>query len=165
LLYQDLIASSVIETNSGAVKTLWAWLHNHLHDQSLLPESESDFQTLLKGVIRPSLNRAKTNLEITYNADKRLVDLCQETYQAFARQSDSINIAEVKGAFDPLPGWLVDHYDQWMRQGEPDLEYLRQQAERETQIITRKTMNSEERISRRLSNALNKAFKKNADRA
>ena len=160
LLYQNLIASFVFETKSGAVKSLWAWLQNHLHDRSLLPESESDFHTLLKGMIRPSLNRAKTNSEITHSADKRLVDLCQKTYQEFARQSDSSNIAEVQGAFDPLPGWLVDHYDQWMRQGEPDLEYLRQQALKENQMMARKPMSSAERIKRRISNAIKTTLSK-----
>jgi len=129
LLYEELLAANQPGGMAMAGESLWRWLEAHLCDQGLLPATPERFQALIQGQVKPSLNRSGAGSSCLAEADARLVELCRQTYGAVIAAEPSSRMDSFRDSFDVLPGWLVDHYERWMRQGEPDLEYRRQQAQ------------------------------------
>jgi hypothetical protein len=126
VLYKELLeASQPCETDTVS-RALWGWLNDHLRDRSLLADTAEGFHNLVREQVRPNLNRSQANISTLTGADPRLVQLCQKAYQAVDAAKPVDRLDELPVIFDPMPGWLVDHYERWMRQGEPDLEYVRQ---------------------------------------
>ena len=129
MLYGELLGANQPGGMAAASQSLWRWLQAHLCDQGLLPESPEAFQALIQRQVKPTLNRSGAGSSSLAEADARLVELCQQTYAAVIAAGPSNRMESFHDSFDLLPGWLVDHYDRWMRQGEPDLEYRRQQVQ------------------------------------
>ena len=129
MLYGELLDANQPGDMAAASQSLWRWLQAHLCDQGLLPESPEAFQALIQRQVKPTLNRSGAGSSSIAEADARLVELCQHTYAAVIAAGPSNRMDSFQENFDVLPGWLVDHYDRWMRQGEPDLEYHRQQVQ------------------------------------
>jgi len=133
MLYEELLAANQPGGMAMASESLWAWLQTHLRDQSLLPATPERFQALIQGQVKLSLNRSQAGSSTLGVADTRLVELCHQAYRAVIAARQSSRMDSFRDSFDLLPGWLVDHYDRWMRQGEPDLEYRRQQVQQLSQ--------------------------------
>jgi len=133
MLYEELLAANQPGGMAMASESLWAWLQTHLRDQSLLPATPERFQALIQEQVKLSLNRSQAGSSTLGVADTRLVELCHQAYRAVIAARQSSRMDSFRDSFDLLPGWLVDHYDRWMRQGEPDLEYRRQQVQQLSQ--------------------------------
>lgn len=122
--YEDLLPSDGSPARDHALGALEQFMQKHLQEDQSLPWGSKELHERIRSRIAPELQRSKAD-ELS---DTPLALYCQKIHQQLMNDSSSPIAEGVRAVFDPLPGWIIDQYDEVMAAGLPSLEFLRQFA-------------------------------------
>lgn len=122
--YEDLLPSDGSPPRSHALGALEQFLQRHLQEDKSLPWGSKELHERIRSRIAPELQRSKAD----GLSNSPLAHYCQEIHQQLINDSSSPSPEAVRAVFDPLPGWIIDQYEEVMAAGLPSLEFLRQFA-------------------------------------
>lgn len=120
--YEDLLTSDGSPARHHALGALEQFLMHHFEKDLSRRWGSKELHERLSSRIVPKLQRSKAN-ELS---DFPLAKYCQEIHQQLINDAGSPSPETVRAAFDPLPAWIIDQYDEVMAAGLPSLEFLRQ---------------------------------------
>jgi hypothetical protein len=122
--YEDLLPSDESPAQEHALWAIEQFLLKHLNGDQKLARGSNELHKQIRGRIAPELQRSKAD-ELS---DSPLALYCQKIHQQLMNDSSSHIAEDVRAVFDPLPGWIIDQYDEVMAAGLPSLEFLRRSA-------------------------------------
>jgi hypothetical protein len=122
--YEDLLPSDGSPPLGHALRALEQFLRRHLQENKSLPLGSKELHERIRSRIAPELQRSKAE----GLSNSPLAHYCQEIHQQLINDSTSPSPEAVRTVFDPLPGWIIDQYEEAMAAGLPSLEFLRQAA-------------------------------------
>jgi len=124
IYYEDLLPSDGSPAREHALGAIEQFLRKHLNGDQKLAWGSNELHKQIRARIAPELQRSKTD-ELS---DSPLALYCQKIYQQLMNDSSSPIAEDVRAVFDPLPGWIIDQYDEVIAAGLPSLEFLRRFA-------------------------------------
>ena len=124
LHYEDLLPADGSPTRGHALNAIGQFLQRHLNGDQALQFRSHELHEQIRSRIAPELQRSQT-AELS---DSPLAHYCKEIHQQLINESSSPSPEAVRAVFDPMPGWIIDQYDEVMATGLPSLEFLRQFA-------------------------------------
>jgi hypothetical protein len=122
--YEDLLPSDGSPPRAHALGGLEQFLQQHMPANQALPWGAQELHAQIRSRIAPELQRSKAD----DLSDSPLAQHCQEIHQQLINNSSCPSPEAVRAVFDPLPGWIIDQYEEVMAVGLPSLEFLRQFA-------------------------------------
>ena len=124
LHYEDLLPIDGSPARAHALNAIGQFLQRHLDGDQALQFGSHELHEQIRSRIAPELQRSQT-AELS---DSPLAHYCKEIHQQLINESSSPNPEVVRAVFEPMPGWIIDQYDELMAAGLPSLEFLRQFA-------------------------------------
>jgi hypothetical protein len=120
--YENLLLNSGNASGDSSLKAIEQFLQKHLSANSFRALAMNNSYKNIHSLIDPDLQRSSSK-----ELDKtKLANYCEEIYKQLTDNKNALNSENLYSIFDPLPGWIVDKYDQIMATGYPSLEYLGQ---------------------------------------
>jgi len=124
LHYEDLLPADGSPARPHALNAIGQFLQRHLNGDQALQFGSHELHEQIRSRIAPELQRSQT----AALSDSPLAHYCKEIHQQLINESSSPSPEAVRAVFDPMPGWIIDQYDEVMAAGLPSLEFLRQFA-------------------------------------
>jgi hypothetical protein len=124
IYYKDILANNGDSSSAHALGALEQFLQRHLPEDQSLPWGSKELHKHILSRIAPELQRSKGYAP----SDSPLANYCNDIHQRLINDLSSPSPEAVRAAFDPLPSWIIDQYDEVMAAGLPSLESLRQFA-------------------------------------
>jgi hypothetical protein len=125
LINSDLIIcyEKLLNTDKMLLKIEKFLSENMVHSEQNQP-LESALSEKVRSLIDPGLERSSHhNLEAS-----PLANYCENIYKKIVDHTGNHYSNMIQEAFDSLPGWIIDQYDNTMAKGLPSLEYLRESS-------------------------------------
>ena len=120
--YENLLPNNGNASGASSLKAIEQFLQQHLSASSFRASAVNNSYENIHSLIDPNLQRSSSK-----ELDKtNLASYCEEIYKQLTDNKNALNSESLYSIFDPLPGWIIDKYDQVMATGAPSLEYLRQ---------------------------------------
>ena len=120
--YENLLPNNGNASGASSLKAIEQFLQQHLSASSFQASAINNSHKNIHSLIDPNLQRSSSKeLDRT-----KLAIYCEEIYKQLTDNKNALNSESLYSIFDPLPGWIIDKYDQVMATGAPSLEYLRQ---------------------------------------
>jgi hypothetical protein len=120
--YENLLPNNGNASGDSSLKAIEQFLQQHLSANSFRASAVNNSYKNIHSLIDPNLQRSSSK-----ELDKtKLASYCEELYKQLTESKNALNSENLYSIFDPLPGWIIDKYDQIMASGYPSLEYLRQ---------------------------------------
>ena len=120
--YENLLPNNGNASGASSLKAIEQFLQQHLSASSFRASAVNNSYENIHSLIDPNLQRSSSK-----ELDKtKLASYCEEIYKQLTDNKNALNSESLYSIFDPLPGWIIDKYDQVMATGAPSLEYLRQ---------------------------------------
>ena len=120
--YENLLPNNGNASGDSSLKAIEQFLQQHLSASSFRASAINNSHKNIHSLIDPNLQRSSSK-----ELDKtKLASYCEEIYKQLTDNKNALNSESLYSIFDPLPGWIIDKYDQVMATGAPSLEYLRQ---------------------------------------
>jgi len=120
--YENLLPNNGNASGDSSLKAIEQFLQQHLSASSFQASAINNSHKNIHSLIDPNLQRSSSKeLDRT-----KLAIYCEEIYKQLTDNKNALNSESLYSIFDPLPGWIIDKYDQVMATGAPSLEYLRQ---------------------------------------
>jgi hypothetical protein len=129
LIYQEVLDWRLGPCEDNAsLQALWSWLRNNLNNHDRLGTSMEEFRQSSLNRIDPGLKRSKANYAMNSEIGMELWQLCHEAYLHVVHTNGDDRWKSLRAAFDTIPGWVANAYERILWEGEPDLEYIRNQT-------------------------------------
>ena len=120
--YENLLPNNGNVAGDSSLKAIEHFLQKHINANLLQASAINNSYENIRSLIDPNLQRSSSK-----ELDKtKLASYCEELYKQLTESKNALNSGNLYSIFDPLPGWIIDKYDQIMATGAPSLEYLSQ---------------------------------------